>query len=300
MATLEMNTHILAHEFDLLEAHSVEEAVALLARHGGQAKILAGGTDLLVQMKMERVKPPIVIWIGKIDALRQIREHEGLSLGALVSLYELQKSVAVKEGYPVLHEAARSVSGTQIKVMGTVGGNLCNASPASDSAPALLVLGGQVKLVSSRGARQVRLEEFFLGPGKTVLAPDELLTEVLLPLPVGGSAFLKIGRVAADLAKVSAAAWVRREGGTVADCRIALGSVAATPVRARQAEKALIGRPFSPALAEEAGRLVRGEIKPIDDIRSTAEYRLQVAGVLVRDALLAAWERCSGGVMRHG
>ncbi len=291
MATLQMNTHILTHEFDLLTAHSVEEAVALLARHQGQAKLLAGGTDLLVQMKMERLKPSTVIWIGKIDTLREIRAGDGVSLGALVSLYELQQSAVIAAGYAALHEAARSVSGTQIKVMGTVGGNLCNASPASDSAPALMALGAQVRLVSPSGSRQVRLDEFFVGPGKTVLAPDELLTEVLLPPAAGGSAFLKVARVAADLAKVSAAVWLRREGEIVSACHIALGSVAATPVRARQAEKLVVGSPFAPALAEEVGRLARGEITPIDDVRSTAEYRLQVAAVLVRDALLAAWER---------
>jgi carbon-monoxide dehydrogenase medium subunit len=177
--------------------------------------------------------------------------------------------------------------------MGTIGGNLCHASPAADSAPPLIALGGKVKLVAGDQERVLLLEDFIVGPGKTVLFPNELFIEVQLPeLPRGtGSAFLKLGRVSADLAKASVAVMLSREGEVCKECRIVMGAVAEKPMRAAGAEKILIGGKWSRALTEKAGEKVSEEIRPIDDIRSTLWYRKEVSKVLVRDALERAWER---------
>lgn len=289
-----MNTHILAEEFELHQPTTVDEAVALLAQYNGQSRVLAGGTDLLVKMKMEHDHAEQVVYIGKIKSLRGIHEDaDGVTFGSLTTFYDLQQSALIREKYRGLSEGAHSVSGTQIKIMGSIGGNLCNASPASDSAPALLVHDAQVELTSSGGARWVALAEFFTGPGQTVRAAGELLTAIKLAPSKSheGSAFLKLGRVAADIAKVSAAVRIVRNGDAVADCRVALGSVGPTPLRIHAAESHVAGSPFSLALAESAGQIASAAISPISDVRSTAEYRRRATSVLVRDALLAAWER---------
>ena len=291
-----MNSHILVQEFDLHRPTSVAEAVALLEQYNGRAKVLAGGTDLLVNMKLERAQAEQVISIGRIKSLKQITAGaDGLTIGALATFYDLQQSEVIHRKYQALNEAAHSVSGTQIKMMGTIGGNLCNASPAADSAPALLLYEAQVELTAAAGRRRVALAEFFSGPGQTVRQPNELLTGIILTptQPTEGSAFLKLGRVGADIAKVSAAVRLIRDGQRVAECHIALGSVAPTPVRARQAEARLVGQPFDLALAEVTGQTAAQEMKPITDVRSTAAYRARVAQVLVRDALLLAWDRSS-------
>lgn len=291
--TLTINTHILVQEFTVHRAHTVEDAVAWLRQYGEEAKVLAGGTDLLVQMKLERIAVPKVLYIGKLRELQSIHAEHSLTLGALVSFYDLQKAAIIRERYTALYEAARSFTGTQIKVMGSIGGNLCNASPAADSAPPLLVYDAQIRLRAAQGVRTIAANAFFLGPGKTVLAAHELLTEIELPPLLGqeGSAFFKIGRVGADIAKVSVAARVIREHDTIADCKIALGAVAPTPRRAHRAETFLRGKQCDRAAVDEAAQIAMEEIAPITDVRSTAEYRLEAARILVRDAVLTAWKR---------
>jgi CO/xanthine dehydrogenase FAD-binding subunit len=290
------NTHILVQEFDYFEPASVEEAIALLAQYGGQAKVMAGGTDLLVQMKMERVNPRYVINIKKIPGLSGIVENGHLEIGALTTIRQLAKSPIVQRRYTALAEACRSFSTTQVQLMGTIGGNLCNGSPAADSAPALLVFEAEATLSGSAGERTIPLEQFFLGPGQTALTADELLTGLRLPAPPSqtGSVFLKIGRVAADIAKANAAVALTREGQRVARCRIALGSVAPTPVRARKAEAAIAGQPYSEGLVDEISRLAAEEASPITDVRSTAEYRREICRVMVRDGIGLAWQRAAG------
>ncbi|MGB0386560.1 MAG: FAD binding domain-containing protein [Ardenticatenaceae bacterium] len=291
------NSRILAQQFTLHQPKSLNEAVGLLREYDGEARVLAGGTDLLVHMKMGRTPTSQVVYIGHLASLRYIKEENGLKMGALATFYDIQQSNIARVRYHALNEAAHSVSGTQIKIMGSIGGNLCNASPAADIAPPLLVYDGQVELSSTRGSRQVPLREFFTGPGRTVKAADELLTQISLPplQQAEGSAYLKLGRVAADIAKVSAAVRLVRDGNRVVDCKIALGSVAPTPLRVYRAEKHMIDKEFSEALADEVGKLASQEIKPITDVRSTAVYRTRAAHILVRDGLLMAWRRALGG-----
>lgn len=288
-----VNTHILAQEFEYLEPKTIEEAVQCLTKYGKRAKVIAGGTDLLVKMKMGEVQPGVLINIFRIPALRYLIEDKGIRMGALTSFREIEKSRVIKEKYTALFEAARSVSSVQIKTMGTVGGNLCHASPAADSAPPLVVFGGRVKLVEDNHERILPIEEFFIGPGETVLSPKELLVEIQIPelFFKTGSAFLKIKRVSADLAKVSVAVAMVREADVCRDCRIALGAVAKTPLRAKKSEEILLEKKITEDLIEKTGQQVAQEIQPITDLRSTAWYRKEVAKIMVRDAIKLAWRR---------
>ncbi len=288
------NTHILVHEFDYLEPASVEETIGLLAQYGPEARVLAGGTDLIVQMKMERLAPRYLVSIGRVPGLEGISVQDGHTrIGARTSIRTLRNDPWVRARYPVLAEACASFSTTQVQVMGTLGGNLGNASPASDTAPALIAYGAEAVIQGPKGTRRVPVEEFFVGPGRSVLEPGELLVAVELPSPQAGAggAFLKVGRVAADLAKVSAAVLLVREGDRIADARLVFGAVAPTPLRARQAEAVLVGQRFGEEVVTEAARVASEEVRPIDDVRSTAWYRRELVRVLAYDGLYRAWER---------
>ena len=288
------NSHILINQFDYLEPESLQEAVTLLAQYGNRARVLAGGTDLLVHMKMERVVPEAVISIGKIPELDRIAIQDGhLHIGARATIRAIENDPRVQAHYPALKDACASFSTTQVQTMGTVGGNLGNGSPASDSAPALIALSAEVEITGLDGKRRLPLEEFFVGPGKTALQDGELLTDVILPRPqIGtGSAFLKISRVAADIAKASGAVTIVRDGGRVVDCRMAFGSVAPTPMRTRKAERMLIGQEFREDLVARVAQAVSEEITPIDDVRSTAWYRREAVRALAYDGLNEAWQR---------
>ncbi len=295
---LPTNTHILFPEFDYHAPTTVYEATELLAQYGDDARVMAGGTDLLVQLKMERRPTSNVISLQRINALHTLSKNGDITIGAAISIRALYQSL-ISALYPprstlhALTESCNWFSTVQIMHMATLGGNLCNASPAADTAPCLLVYDASVALKSKTSERLVPLTDFFLAPGKTILRADELLTFVHIPppLPNTGSAFLKISRVAADISQVCAAVKIVREGTVVKDARIALGSVAPTPFRAVQAKAALVGEIFSPELAERVGQIAAQEISPISDVRATREYRQRVAAVIVREALLKAWER---------
>ncbi len=288
-----VNTRILSETFEYFEPRTIDEAVKLLADYGEKAKLIAGGTDLLVQMKMGKVHPQYLIHILRIPSLRYLIEEKGLHMGALTPFREIEKSQVIKEKYTALFEAARSVSSVQIKTMGTIGGNLCNASPAADTAPPLLVFESRVKLINGKEERSFRLEEFFVGPGETLLNSNELLAEIEVPEVSSqtGSAFLKMSRVHADLSKVSVAVAIVREGNVCIDCRIALGAVAKTPLRAKKGEEILKGEKVKETIIEKASLQAAQEIQPITDLRSTAWYRKGVAKVMVRNAINLAWKR---------
>lgn len=287
------NSHLLVHEFDYYEPGSLEEAISLLGERE-RAQVVAGGTYLFVQMKMERMAPECVINISRLPGLDGIvSQDDVLKIGALTTIRTIRDAPQVQVDYPALAEACAAFGSTQIQIMGTVGGNLCNGSPASDTVPALMAFDARLKLVGPAGERTVPVEEFLVGPGKVALRDGELLTAIQLqrPQPGTGSAFIKISRVEADLAKASVAAAIVRQGDRIVQCRLAFGSVGPTVMRARRAEAMLLGQPFSAALALEAGRVASEEVSPIDDVRSTAWYRRQVVKTLTHDVLHAAWER---------
>jgi carbon-monoxide dehydrogenase medium subunit len=304
------NSHILVNTFDYYEPETVAAAVALLAQHDGRAKVLAGGTDLLVQMKIERIAPQAVISLNHIPALDRM-ETDGTSLhiGARTTIRAIEQSPRVQADYRALAEACANFSSTQVQTMGTIGGNLGNASPAADSAPSLLAFGATLVLAGPQGERKLALADFFIGPGKSALQVGEIITGVELPQPKPGtgSAFAKVSRVTNDIAKANCAALlVRGAEDRILDCRLAFGSVAPTPIRSHRAESLLIGQVWSEALADVAASAAAAEVTPIDDVRSTAAYRREVVRVMVSDGLRLAWERagaeqgCSGAEEARG
>ena len=298
------NSHLLVQDFDYMEASSIEQALTWLEQYHGQAQLLAGGTDLVILMKMGRMAPQALINISKIPGLNEITlnsetrdiSHAGsVSIGPLVTIHTLATHPLVNSIYPGLAMACLSFGSTQVEQMGTLGGNLCNGSPAADTAPVLLALRAKLTLAGRQGKRVLPLEDFFLGPGKTALCPDEILVEITLPVPEPGSTsvFLKSSRVAADLAKASLAVALTRQGNRITACWVAMGSVAPTPTLLPEAARALEGQDFSPELLAEAGRLAASTISPIDDIRSSARYRRQMANVLLQDAMTIAFRQAA-------
>jgi xanthine dehydrogenase iron-sulfur cluster and FAD-binding subunit A len=288
------NTHILFHTFEYVEPASLQEAVALLRQHGSDAQLLAGGTYVLVQMKQERKAPKTLINIRNLPELTGTAWEEGaLSIGALTTIRETHNLADVQSRYQALAQACGAFGSMQIQMMGTLGGNVCNGSPASDAVPALMAFDAQLALLGPEGERTVPLQDFLLGPGRVALREGEVLARILLTEPRSGtgSAFIKISRVQADLAKVSAAAVIVRDGDGMVECRISLGSVAPTVIRVHKAEAFLKGKKLTSEVALQAGTIAMDEALPIDDVRATAWYRREVIKAIVHDVLLAAWER---------
>lgn len=251
--------------FAYAEPVSLAEAVRLLGDGPGANRLLAGGTDLLVRLKRSRISAGRVINLKRIAGLRGVTQENGTTwIGALTTLEELARSPVIARRHPLLVETALQMASPQVRHLATVGGNLCNASPAADLAPSVLVLDAELRVMGPNGERTIRIDDFFRGPGKSALAPDEILTGLVLPARPGRGAFIKFcPRNAMDLAIVSVAAFA---GGGAP--QIALGAVAPTPIRV----------PASPA---EAARLA----SPIDDLRATADYRRALVPILVRRAL---------------
>jgi carbon-monoxide dehydrogenase medium subunit len=278
-------------KFEFYNPSSLPETLFLLKRFAGQGKLIAGGTDLLVQMKNRLLAPGKIINLLQVPELKGIDEKNGgLRLGALVNHEQLDKSASIRNGREILSEAARKVGSLQIRHRGTLGGNLCNASPSADTAPALLTLGAEITLASPEGERRLLLESFFLGPGATVLRDDELLKEVCLPPPPPNTrgTYLKLGRrKSLDLALVSVAVLLtlNEDGRTCRRVRVALGGVAPVPLRARNTEKILEGSELEETRIREAAKAASGECRPITDVRASAEYRREMARILTERAI---------------
>ncbi len=292
-----VNTRLVPMPFEYHSPNSLDEALGLLGGLSGRVTVLAGGTDLLVKAKQRSVELSAIVSIKRIPSLARIEEHsDGLYIGAAVRMVQLERSEAVRQSFSLLAEAASAVGSIQIRHMATIGGNLCNASPAADGSVGLLALDSTVHMASSRGTRSVPLSEFFLGPGKTVLAPEELLTCVSVPYlpPHTGTAFARISRTGMDLAKVNVATALTLEGGKVFSVRVALGAVAPTVMRAVAAERVLVGEVPSDELLRKAADEASKEVRPITDVRSTAEYRRSLVSILVRRTLVKARERVRG------
>ena len=291
-----VDTRIIAHEFDFMSPARVSEVLDLLERYGAKAKIMAGGTDLLVLLKMERIVPEVVINVMKITELDYIKEEKGLRIGATTKLSRIRDYCAKEKKYAALHDAISVLGKPQVWNMGTMAGNLCNASPAADTVPPLLVYDGRVKLLGKSGERTLGLEEFFKGVNRTALAEGELLVEIQTESlsERTGSAFMKMARVGADISKVTCAVAVERDGNRCTVCRIALGAVAPVPLRAKGAEGLIQGTEVDEGVLVKASRQVAREVSAIDDVRSTAEYRRDVAKILFRDVFTKAWRRAAG------
>ena len=282
--------------FDYHEPISLAEAVELGARFGDAGRFLAGGTDLLIQMRRGQVEPRHVVSLHRVPGLGTIDTNGSVALGALVTHRAIERHPAFRGDLRALPEASAVVGGHQIRNAGTVGGNIANASPAADVTPVLLALGAELTCASASGERTLSLDRFLVGPGKTAIRPGELLTAVRFPtLPArSATAFLKAGRRRAmEIAVVCVAARLTLDagGGRCAEARIALGAVAPTAVRARAAERALEGRAPAAEALREAGRLAASECQPITDVRASARYRAHLVAALVPRALAHCLER---------
>ena len=282
--------------FEFVAAKDSSHAVALLAEHAPSAKVLAGGTDLLADLKFSSHIPGVVVDITRAEDLRGITEtEEGLSIGTLVTHTEIMASPIIREMFPALVDAAHTIGAVQTRNLGTLGGNLVTAVPSVDSGPTLVALDALVTLLGPAGRRQMPLADFFVGPRKTALAPDELLAEIVIPKESLGKPthFLKFGLrkgQALALFNVAASLWVDWAKQTFMAPRIALGAVAPKVIHASAAEAFLEGRPISPEAMAEAGRIAVGDAKPITDFRASAEYRRDLIAVLTKRALEGAYE----------
>jgi carbon-monoxide dehydrogenase medium subunit len=284
---------------DYFEPKTVSEAVSLLAKYGTEAKVIAGGTDMLVDMKYKE-EPGCLVNIKKIPGLSAIRENGGsLNIGALTTIRDLETNALVREKLPVLWESSHQFASLQIRNTATIGGNICRASPSGETLAPLLVLEAKGKCAFSDGEKTEPFVSFFQGPGKSVLGTKGLLTEIDVPYPAAGSrgVYLKHAvRGAMDIAMVGVAVLVTPDAAknNAQDVRIGLGAVAPTPIRAAKAEALLRGKPLSAALIKEAAAMTAAESSPISDQRSSAENRRWIVEALTRRGLQETWKAATG------
>jgi carbon-monoxide dehydrogenase medium subunit len=292
--------HRTLRPFELAEPESLDDAVRALASAGPGAKVLAGGLDLVAKMTRWEIEPSCLVSLGRISGLDflEFRADGHLHIGPMTTLRSVELSPLVLGGWPLLYDATRQIASVQVKTMGTLIGNLCVATPASDIAPALCALDAAVHLVGPDGPTTVAIEDFFVPDCCSILALDQIVTEVTVPppRPGTGAAFKKLAHTKACIAKVNAAVLVERDGDVCGQVRIALGAVASTVVRARAAEDLLRGKAVTPDLIAGAAALAIEAAAPISDLRSTAEYRRDMVAVLTRRALTEAWERAGDPV----
>lgn len=284
-------------DFSYIAAKTIQEATSLLAERGDKARPLAGGTDLLVQLR-ERLKwADLVVDIKAIPELNHLGPSGdgGLIIGAAVSCERIVAYPEVAQHFSAMHDAARIIGGWQIQTRASLGGNLCNSSPAADSTPALMVLDATLQIASPEGTQDVPVGKFCTGPGKNILRNGDLLVSLTLPAPPpkSGSAYQRfIPRNEMDIAVAGAASYVRlAEDGTVAACRIALGAVAPVPQMADDAASLLIGKRPTPEAIEQSAKAVVAITSPIDDMRGTIEFRQNLAYVLTKRTLQTAVDR---------
>jgi len=284
--------------FDYIAASSLDQVIGLLHQHGENARPLSGGTDLVMQLRSGQRRVKLLVDIKPVHEVNQLIYDplQGLSIGAAVSCVRLCSDPVLNEYYPGLLEAISLIGGTQIQSRATLGGNLCNASPAADSLPALIVHAATCLIAGPAGDRRVKIEDFCTAPGKTVLQRGELLVSLHLPPPKAHSAaaYLRFTpRSEMDIAVVGAAAalTLREDDRTIASARIALGAVAPTPLFVPEAGEFLVGKPASSEAFEQAARLAQAAARPISDLRGTSSFRKHLCAVLVRRALARTFER---------
>ncbi len=281
-------------KFTYLAPTSLEEACSLLVQYQGKIRTKAGGTDLMVRLAQRALKPEYILGIRNLSELEGISFHpeEGLRIGAMALLSEVADNPTILKHYPMLARAARSTATVQIRNMGTVMGNICNASPSADNSPTLVAMNARIVAVSSAGERQIPIDEFFLGPGRSALEPTEIAREILVPvpLPYSGVSYQKISpRSKVDIAAVNVGAMVVvDEQGVCQQARICLGAVGPVPLRAASAEEFLLGKVITDDVAEEAGALAGSDASPISDVRASKEYRRLMVIILTKRALLEA------------
>ncbi len=281
------NTHIVS-DFEYYAPKTLEEASKLLKELGKEAAALAGGTEIIVKMKEGSRRPKHIVNLKKIPGLSGIKEtSDGIEIGALTTIREVETSSLIKEKYPILYESAKVLGSVQIRNRATVGGNICNASPCADTAVGLLSADATACISGLEGEREVPLVDFFIGPGRTVLAPGEILTSIKVPKMASGSksVFNRVARVSMDLATISLAAVAIMKNGVVDDVKLAWGTVAPTPMRTKDVEAFLKGKKLTDEIIDETAELASKSIKPREKGRSTGPYKRRVAKGFIVETL---------------
>ena len=288
--------------FEYLEPRTLRECVEMLGHYGSEARLLAGGTDLVVKLRSGTLRPRAVITLGYIKELRTLKRNSdgSLEIGTMQTLREVERAELLGDDFDLIRRGAGCVSSMQVRNVATLGGNSCNASPAADTVPALIAAGAQALIMGKEGERMLPLEEFFLGPGQTALRGDEILTgfRVPAPPPHSGGCYKKFAiRGEVDLAIVGVAASLVLGGDDhyIKEARIVLGAVGPTPLRSRKAEEMLSGKPTTKDLFFEAARIAAEESQPISDQRASAPYRKEMIRVWTRYALEEAFQAGTAG-----
>jgi xanthine dehydrogenase FAD-binding subunit len=287
-------------DLNYAKASSVDEAVALLQKGGPSARVLAGGTDIIVQARERRRDVKLFIDIKPILETQELRydADAGLTIGAATPCYLIYNDDTVKRLYPALVEAASVIGGIAIQGRASFGGNLCNSGPAADSVPAMIVAQGSANIAGPAGRRSVPIEDFCTGPGQNVLEPGEFVVSMHFPSPApnSGTAWERfIPRNEMDIAVTNAGAYLRFDGQNVSDARVAIGAVAPTCLLVREAAEALVGKPLTEETIEAAGEAAKAAARPIDDMRGSIKQRKHLSAVLVERTLRVAAERARGG-----
>lgn len=293
-----LNPHPGLPKFDYVKPASLDEACQFLAQHSGEARPFLGGTDCFVRMRDGFLKPSFLVDVKRLPGMNEITFDpiRGLTIGAAVSMNRVIAHPDVKENYPLLAEAARSVASYQLRTRATIVGNICNASPAGDTIGASLVYGGQLKVHGLDGDRVVPLDGFFTGPGKTVLKPGDVVTAITFPIPPAGGVgkYIKLGRnKLSDLSIVGVTVFGYPDTGSASGYRfcIALASVAPTPLRATAAEEILSSEPITEETIAKAAQAAMDAATPIDDVRGSARYRKYMVRNLTREGVTYVWNR---------
>ena len=294
-----INTKFVEAEFDYVKPASLDEALDILAEKKEKAQIYAGGTDLLVHLKMGKGDDmEVMLDINGIDELFGVKEEkDSVRIGGAEKIWVLETNPTIIKYYPALSKAMSLMASISVRNMASIAGNFCNASPVADTVGPCMCYQGQVELTSKRGVRMVDATEFFEGPGKTVIEPDEILTAIILPIPKKdtGDAFTKISRVRPDIAKISLTCVISRDGDKVDTCRIAMGTVAPTPKYFDEISEAMNGKKMTKKLIEETADALEAAIKPRKKSRSsTPEYKKAMTHLMAMENIEAAW-KASGG-----
>jgi carbon-monoxide dehydrogenase medium subunit len=282
-------------KFDYQEPTTLKKVFSLMEKHGDDARVIAGGTALIIMMRQRLLTPKVVISLARIPKLERITygAKDGLRIGAGARHRDIELAPAVQKHYPLLHETFRKVAQPRIRNMGTIGGNLAGGDPLTDPGASLIALDAEVILTSSKGQRKLPLDEFFIDYYQTALEPAELLTEIHVPPPKrpGWSHIKFTPRSVEDFATVGVALTVQAKNGTCEDIRVGLNSVASTIVRAKKAEDALRGKTIDDAALQHMGEVAATEVDPVDDNRGSAEYKRELVKVLVPRAAQEALQR---------
>lgn len=293
-----MNTRFLEPEFDYVKPATLQDAFSFL-KENKNVKVFAGGTDLIVKLKTGGLTA--IDFMMDINGIPEMHLFEqtadgGMRIGAGVKLSAIEQNKEIISRYPALSVAISKMASISIRNMGTIGGNFCNASPVADTVGPVICYKGLVELTSAEGTRTVPAEKFFLKPGVSVIRPDELMTAVLLPKPKPdtGAVFIKMGRVASDIAKISLSVVIERDGRKAGDCRMAMGSVAATPLFLEEISAKMTNKEVNSALIDKVSEEIADFIKPITDTRTTKEYRKAMAQLIAEHGIAEAWKQSGG------